>query len=380
MSIPLVNLHRMHESIRDEIRNAIDGILDRGDFILGGEVRAFEEEFAAFCGTKHCIGVGSGLDALTIALRGLGVGAGDEVIVQANTFVATALAVRHVGATPVLVDHDPEGYGLDPRRVADAVSEKTKAVIPVHLYGQPSNMDEINEISREHGLLVVEDGCQSHGARYRGQRVGSLADAGAFSFYPGKNLGGIGDGGAIVTDNDALAEWVRSARNYGSTIKYHHTVQGFNSRLDSIQAAVLRVKLAKLDDWNAKRQHAATVYRKFLNGSAVELPTHLSGRDHVYHLFVVRVPRRDDLLAHLNEMGIGAGIHYPIPINRQEAMEECCKIPEPLPEAETLCDEILSLPICPFITETEIETVATEVARWVEANAHSRGGVGPIPV
>ncbi len=380
MSIPLVNLQRMHDSMRDEIQNAINGILDRGDFILGDEVKEFEMEFAEYCGTKHCIGVGSGLDALTISLRGLGIGQGDEVIVQANTFVATALAVKHVGATPVLVDHDPEGYGLDTRRVAEAVTDKTKAILPVHLYGQPSDMDEINEIARENDLLVIEDGCQAHGARYKGQRVGGLGDAGAFSFYPGKNLGGLGDGGAIVTNNDKLAEWVRSARNYGSTIKYHHTVQGFNSRLDSIQAAVLRIKLRKLDDWNAKRQHAATVYRKFLTGSAIDLPTQLTGRDHVYHLFVVRVPRRDDLLAHLHEKGIGAGVHYPISINRQIAMEDCCKVPQPLPESETLCDEIISLPIGPFITEDEIETVATEVATWVKENAHARGGAAPIPV
>jgi len=302
------------------------------------------------------------------------------VIVQDNTFVATALAVRHVEATPVLVDHDPDSYNLDPRRTAEAITSKTKAIIPVHLYGQPSDMDEINEIARENGLLVIEDGCQAHGARYKGRRVGSLGDAGAFSFYPGKNLGGMGDGGAIVTNNDALAQWVRAARNYGSTIKYRHTVQGFNSRLDSIQAAVLRVKLRYLDDWNAKRQHAATVYRKFLNGTAIELPAHLPTRDHVYHLFVVRVPRRDDLLKHLHEKGIGAGIHYPVPINRQEAMEGCCIVPQPLPESETCCDEILSLPIDPFITEQDIETVATEVTRWIKDNPHARSAAAPLPV
>jgi len=380
MSIPLVNLHRMHESMRDEIQRAISGVIERGDFILGNQVAAFEDEFAAYCETKHCVGVGSGLDALTIALRGLGIGAGDEVIVQANTFVATALAVKHVGAVPVLVDHDPDGYGLDPRRITDAIGEKTKAIIAVHLYGQPSNMDEILAIARENGLLVVEDGCQAHGARYKGRRVGSLGDAGAFSFYPGKNLGGLGDGGAVVTNCDALAEWARSARNYGSAMKYHHTVQGFNSRLDSIQAAVLRVKLKRLDDWNAQRQHAASVYRDCLAGSAVELPAELPGRDHVYHLFVVRVGRRDDLLKHLQEKGIGVGIHYPIPINQQEAMRLGCPKPGPLPESETCCDEILSLPICPFIRDTEVETVAKEVAQWIAENDRERMSFGPISV
>jgi len=369
MSIPLVNVGRMHQDIRDEIDAAIAGVIDRGDFILGKEVAAFEEEFADYCGVKHCIGVGSGLDALTISLRGLGIGKGDEVIVQANTFVATALAVNHVGATPVLVDHDPETYNLDARRITEAITEKTKAIIPVHLYGQPSDMDDINAIAREHGLMVIEDGCQAHGATYNGRRVGSLADACAFSFYPGKNLGGLGDGGAIVTDNDALAGWVRSARNYGSTVKYHHTVQGFNSRLDSVQAAVLRVKLRRIDEWNKRRQHVADLYRQHLQSDALIMPTALPSREHAYHLFVVRVPGRDELLAHLHEQGIGAGIHYPIPIHRQEAMEGACKVPNPLPESETICDEILSLPLCPFITDQEVIRVAESVSTWVQRNA-----------
>ena len=368
VDIPLVNLTRQHETLREKIHSAIDRVIDRGDFVLGREVAAFEEEFAAYCEAKHCIGVGSGLDALTIALKGLGVGSGDEVIVPANTFVATALAVQHTGAVPVLVDHDPVSYGIEPRLIEAAVTERTKAIIPVHLYGQPVDMDEINDIADRHDLAVLEDACQAHGARYKGRRSGGLGTAAAFSFYPGKNLGAVGDAGAIVTNDDQLAKWIRSARNYGSTVKYQHSVRGFNSRLDSIQAAVLRVKLRHLDDWNAARHHRAGRYRELLSGLGLGLPVELPDRDHVYHLFVIRVTGRDALLAHLNDGGIGAGIHYPKPIHRQVAFGRGCGVAAPLTNTELCCDEILSLPICPFITEDEVETVANEVRDWIHAN------------
>jgi len=374
VTIPLVNLHRQHEHLRHEMNDAINRVIDRGDFILGTEVQAFEEEFAAFCEAKHCIGVGSGLDALTIALKGLGIKAGDEVIIPANTFVATALAVQHSGATPVLVDHDPAGYNLDPQLAEKAVNERTKAIVPVHLYGQPADMDEVNAIAKRHNLAVIEDACQAHGARYKGRRCGGLASAAAFSFYPGKNLGALGDAGAVVTNDDDLAHWIRSARNYGSTTKYHHVIRGFNSRLDNIQAAVLRVKLPLLDEWNARRRYLAGSYRELLAPANVGLPVELPDRDHVYHLFVIRVRDRDALLKRLNERGIGAGIHYPQPIHRQVAFGRGCSIPGLLPRTEACCDEILSLPLCPFITEDEVATVAGEVIDWVETHLPGASG------
>jgi len=363
MRIPLVNLKRQHEELGEELRRACDRVIDRGDFVLGSEVAAFEEEFAAFCGAKHCIGVGSGLDALVLALRGLGLGPGDEAIVPANTFIATALAVHQVGATPVLVDHDPDTYNLDPRRLAAAITSRTKAVIPVHLYGQPADMDAIGVIAAEHGLAVIEDAAQAHGARYKGRRCGSLGRAAAFSFYPGKNLGALGDAGAVVTSDDGLAEWLRAARNYGSTAKYHHTLRGVNSRLDTLQAAVLRIKLRHLDAWNRTRRELADEYRKCLADANVVLPTAAENVEHIYHLFVIRCAGRDALLDHLHEQGIGAGVHYPVPIHKQVAFGRGCIVPRPLTHAGTFCDEILSLPICPYITREEVAGIAREVTR-----------------
>lgn len=356
--IPLVNLQRAHEQLRDELQEAIAGVIRRGDFVLGSEVTAFEEAFARYCGVKHCIGVGSGLDALTLTLKGLDIGRGDEVLTVANTFVATALAIRHAGATPVLVDHDPDTYTLDPRRLPSAITSRTRAIVPVHLYGQPADMDAIQVIADEHGLVVVEDAAQAHGARYKGRRCGSLGQAAAFSFYPGKNLGAMGDAGAIVTNDDELAQWLRAARNYGSTVKYHHPICGFNSRLDSLQAAVLRVKLRYLDEWNDTRRRLADRYRQLLISAGVVLPVARDDVEHVYHLFVVRSSNRDALLEHLQAQGIGAGVHYPLPIHRQVSFGRGCIIPRPLVHTSKSCDEILSLPICPYLSEAEVETVA----------------------
>jgi dTDP-4-amino-4,6-dideoxygalactose transaminase len=361
MRIPLVNLKRQHDALAADIRAAMDRVVETGDFILGREVTAFENEFAAFCGAKHCIGVGNGLDALTIALKAVGVGPGDEVITVANTFVATALAIHHAGATPVLVDHDPESYNLDPRRLAAAITQRTKAILPVHLFGQPADMDAINAIADEQGLTVIEDACQAHGSRYKGRRAGSLGRVAAFSFYPGKNLGALGDAGAIVTDDDALADGIRAVRNYGSRVKYHHTVRGFNSRLDSLQAAVLRVKLRHLDAWNETRRQRAARYRELLAETDLVLPAVSDDVEHVFHLFAVECHDRDTVLQTLRERGIDAGIHYPIPIHLQPAFGAHCVIPRPLPEAERSAKEILSLPICPFITELEVDMVAQGV-------------------
>lgn len=369
--IPLVNLKRLHDRLGGELQTAIEGVLKRGDFILGSEVEAFEREFAAYCDAEHCVGVASGLDALVLALKGCGVGPGDEVITAANSFIATALAIHHAEATPVLVDHDPGTHNLDPRRIAAAITKRTKAIIPVHLYGQPADMDAIHAMAGEHGLTVIEDAAQAHGATYRGRRCGSLARAAAFSFYPGKNLGALGDGGAVVTDDDELADWLRAARNYGAKEKYRHTIAGWNSRLDTVQAAVLRVKLRNLDAMNARRREAAELYRSLLAGAGAMLPSDLLHVESVHHLFVIRVKGRDELLKHLHDRGIGAGVHYPVPIHRQVAMGRRCVVPYSMPCADAFCDEIISLPLCSEITDSEIRKVAGEVARFVGARSES---------
>jgi dTDP-4-amino-4,6-dideoxygalactose transaminase len=369
MNIPLVNLPRQHQQLGEELRAAIDRVLERNDFILGSEVEAFESEFAAYCGVKHCIGVANGLDALTLALRACGVQPGDEVITAANTFIATALAIQQAGAIPVLVDHDPDTYNLDPRKLSAAITPRTRAIIPVHLYGQPAEMDLIRTIASEHDLSVIEDACQAHGARYHGRRCGSLGRAAAFSFYPAKNLGALGDGGAVCTNDDELAEWVRTARNYGSRVKYHHTARGWNSRLDTLQAAALRVKLRYLDAWNERRRRLARMYRDILSHFEVALPEVIEDVEHVFHLFVIRSTKRDELMAHLKMQGVFTQIHYPIPIHRQPAFARGCLTPASLAHTESAVNEILSLPLCPFTKETEVEYVATQIRRFAHANA-----------
>ncbi|MBU0718123.1 MAG: DegT/DnrJ/EryC1/StrS family aminotransferase [Planctomycetes bacterium] len=366
-SIPLVNLQAQHNDLRNEIDLAVDGVIRSAGFIQGPEVSAFEEEFAAYCETKHCIGVGSGLDALMLILRGLGIGEGDEVITAANTFVATALAIRHAGATPVLVDHDPETYNIDPALIPAAITPRTKAIMPVHLYGQPADMDAIQAIADEHGLIVVEDAAQAHGARYQGRRCGSMGWAAGFSFYPGKNLGAMGDGGAVVTNDDDLAQWLRAARNYGSTIKYHHSICGFNSRLDSIQAAVLRIKLRHLDRWNEQRRQWAAEYGTLLAATGVVLPATRGEVEHVYHLYVIRCADRDAVVSELQRHGIGAAIHYPVPIPGQAALRGRCIIPQPLTYTTTYCDQLLSLPMCPYLTNSQVEKVAHVLAGCASA-------------
>jgi dTDP-4-amino-4,6-dideoxygalactose transaminase len=387
MTIPLVNLKRQHEALRGEIREAIDRVIDRGDFILGREVAAFEEEFAAYCGAKHCVGVGCGLDALTLALKELDIGPGDEVITVANTFIATALAVQHLGATPVVVDCDPNTFNIDVQRIHAAITPRTRAIIPVHLYGQPADMDAIRTMADEHGVAVIEDACQAHGARYHGRRCGTLGRAAAFSFYPGKNLGALGDAGAIVTNDDELAGRLRAARNYGSTVKYLHPTRGFNTRLDSIQAAVLRIKLRRLDEWNTRRRELATRYRDRLASADVVLPTENPDREHVYHLFVVRCGNRDEVLRQLHSRGVEAGIHYPVPVHRQEAFIKLGRAVGPLCEAEDACDEALSLPMCPFTSDAEADAVVAALEQALEdaqgtaaATRAQRNQAMPVPV
>ncbi len=364
--VQFVDLRRQHEELAEEINAAIQSVLTSNAFVLGEEVGAFEEEFAEFCGVKHCVGVGSGLDALTLALRALDIGPGDEVILPANTFIATALAVTQVGAMPVLVDHDPETYNLDPRRLTAAITRRTRAIIPVHLYGQPADMDQIRIIAEEHGLTVLEDACQAHGAFYKGRRCGSLGQAAAFSFYPGKNLGACGDGGAVVTNDDEVADHIRRLRNYGSLVKYHHENRGTNSRLDSIQAAVLRVKLRRLDAWNDARRRTADMYRAKLADLPVVPPVTAESRDHVYHLYVIRCAHRDRLLDHLNRHNVSAGIHYPIPIHRQPAYEDNCIVSAPLSCTESLCGELLSLPMHPHMTSDDVEAVVDSIREFYD--------------
>ncbi|MCP4592660.1 MAG: DegT/DnrJ/EryC1/StrS family aminotransferase [bacterium] len=363
--VQFVDLQRQHDEVRVDIDEAIAGVINSNGYVLGKEVGAFEEEFAEFCGTKHCIGVGSGLDALTLTLRALDIGPGDEVILPANTFVATALAVTQVGATPVLVDHDPQTYNLDPRRLTAAITRLTRAVIPVHLYGQPVDLDPIQVIAEEHGLAVIEDACQAHGALYKGERCGGLGDAGAFSFYPGKNLGACGDGGAVVTSDDRIAERLRRLRNYGSIVKYHHEECGVNSRLDAIQAAILRVKLRHLDKWNEARQRAADRYRAGLADLPIVLPHVAEDRTHVHHLFVIRSKHRDRLLNYLVDRGIYAGIHYPVPIHHQPAYAGGnCMVSAPLNCTESSCGELLSLPMHPHLTGEDIDAVIAAVGEF----------------
>ena len=319
MKIPFLDLKAAYLELAPEINAAIARVLATGWYILGSEVEAFEQEFANYCGAKHCIGVGNGLDALALALRALEIGTGDEVIVPSNTFIATWLAVSHCGAVPVAVEPHPETFNVDPARIEEKVTPRTKAIIPVHLYGQPADLDPILDIARKYNLRIIEDAAQAHGARYKGRRLGAHGNAVCWSFYPGKNLGAIGDAGAITTDDGGLADELRMLRNYGSREKYVHLMKGVNSRLDPIQAAVLRVKLTRLDDWNNRRAQCAGDYLEAFRDSAFMLPHIPQWADPVWHLFVVRCLDRDALQGALTARGIGTLIHYPIPPHRQVA-------------------------------------------------------------
>lgn len=364
MQVPFIDLRTPHRVLRDDLNEAIQRVLDRCDFALGQDVQLLEEEFAQFCGTRHAIGVGSGLAALELSLRAFGVGEGHEVIIPAHTFTATAAAVSFAGAVPVLVDVDPETYNIDTRLIEAAITPRTRAIIPVHLYGLPANMDAIMSIAAKHNLFVVEDACQSHGATYKDRRTGSLGHAAAFSFYPTKNLGGAGDGGIIVTDDDEVAEAARAMRNCGQRVKNQHELPPFNHRLDTIQAAVLRVKLRHLDEWNLKRRQAAQFYNELLADSNMILPVETAHAQHVYHLYVIRTPQRDMLREHLNAQGIGSAIHYPHPIHKQPFYSKSPIRYGELPHAEKLVDEILSLPMFPEITQEQITYVASHIKQF----------------
>jgi dTDP-4-amino-4,6-dideoxygalactose transaminase len=355
--IPFLDLGAAYKELKSEIDASIQRVLDSGWYILGPEVEAFEAEWADYCDVAHSVGLANGLDALVLALRALGVESGDEVIVPSNTYIATWLAVSAVGAIPVPVEPDPITYNMDPTLIESAISSKTKVILPVHLYGQPSDLDPILSIAVKHGVRVVEDAAQCHGARYKGKRVGGHGDIVCWSFYPGKNLGALGDGGAVTTNSGELAERIRMLRNYGSRIKYVNEVQGSNSRLDPIQAAVLRVKLKHLDEWNTRRARIAAHYSRELAGSSVITPIVPEWVDPAWHLYVIKHTERDILQNKLKELGIGTIIHYPIPPHLQQAYAGARFVSGRFPIAENVAKHALSLPMGPQLSDKDVSSI-----------------------
>ncbi|MDB4085779.1 DegT/DnrJ/EryC1/StrS family aminotransferase [Amylibacter sp.] len=355
--IPFLDLGAAYRELKPEIDAAISRVLDSGWYILGPEVEAFESEWAAYCDAKHAVGLANGLDALTLALRALDIGPGDEVIVPSNTYIATWLAVTGVGATPVPVEPDVATHNIDPARIEAAITSRTRALLPVHLYGQPADMDPILDIARRHGLRVIEDAAQAHGARYKGKRIGAYGDIVCWSFYPGKNLGALGDAGAITTDDSALAERVALLRNYGSRQKYVNEEAGVNSRLDPIQAAVLRVKLGVLEEWTERRRAVASVYTKGLAECGLIVPHVPEWAKPAWHLYVVRTSDRNALQGRMTKAGIGKLIHYPIPPHMQTAYANMEILPETLPLARNLASEVLSLPMGPQLSLDQVQYI-----------------------
>jgi len=355
MQVPFVDLKAQYQIIKPDIDSAIQNVISSTAFILGKAVSEFEEKFAKYCETRHCIGVNSGTSALTLALQTLGIGKGDEVITAANTFIATAEAISSVGAKPVFSDILEKDYNLDPAKLGKAITKRTKAIIPVHLYGQPADADPILEIAERKGIFVIEDACQAHGALYKKKKVGGLGILGCFSFYPGKNLGAYGEGGAITCNDDKLAQKIKMLRDHGSSNKYHHEFIGNNYRLEGIQGAILSVKLEHLDQWNDQRRKNADLYREFLQGTNIRLPEEAPYAKHVYHLFVVRVKEREKLIKFLQDQGISTGIHYPIPNHLQNAYSFLRYKRGSFPVTEGYMDEILSLPMFPELTEGQIK-------------------------
>jgi dTDP-4-amino-4,6-dideoxygalactose transaminase len=365
--IPFLDLLSIQRSQRAELIEAFERVLDSGWYILGQEVQHFEHEYAAYCGAEHCVGVGNGLDALSLVLRGWGIGPGDEVIVPSNTYIATWLAVTHAGAMPVPVEPDPVTFNLDHQKIRGAITARTRAIIPVHLYGQPADMNPILELARDQGLRVLEDAAQAHGARYHGKRLGAHGDAVAWSFYPSKNLGALGDGGAVTTNDGTLANRLRELRNYGSKHKYQNELIGYNSRLDELQAALLRVKLPKLDDNNRHRAQVAGQYLRGLAGLDLQLPEVPPYSDPAWHLYVVRHPQRNKLAKMLNEAGVGTVIHYPIAPHLQPAYAHLELGKGAFPISEVMHAQVLSLPIGPTQTPEQTQRIIEVVQQAVDA-------------
>jgi dTDP-4-amino-4,6-dideoxygalactose transaminase len=367
MKVPLVDLGAQYKTIADEITAAITDVIGNSAFIGGKYCRQFEEAFASFCNTGYCIGVGNGTDALYITLRALGIGQGDEVITAANSFIATSEAITMTGAKVVFVDCDPQTYNIDVNKIAHTITTRTKAIVPVHLFGQPADMLSLKIIAEKHRLFIVEDAAQAHGAEINGQRVGTFGEAGCFSFYPGKNLGAYGDAGAIVTNNEELATKCRMIANHGRIGKYDHDFEGVNSRLDGLQAAILYVKLKYLEKWTEMRREAAVRYRALLKNTTIETPIETSLVRHVYHLFVIRHSNRDTIMAGLREQGIDVGIHYPIALPNLQAYRYLGYAPEDFPVATKYSGEILSLPIFSEINNDQIEYVCHHLKRLIGA-------------
>lgn len=364
MTVPFLDLQAASLELQDGLDDAYRRVMHSGWYILGKEVEAFEIEFAAYCGVKHCIGVGNGLEALHLILRAMDIGPGDEVIVPANTYIATWLAVSYTGAKPVPVEPNAETFNLEPELIEAAITPRTRAILPVHLYGQPADMGRIAAIARKHDLKVVEDSAQAHGARFGRQRVGGLGDAAGFSFYPGKNLGALGDGGAVTTNDPALADKIRVLRNYGSSRKYVNERIGYNSRLDELQAAFLRVKLARLDEWNARRVTLAEFYTRELQGRDLILPRVAANCESVWHLYVIRTRERERLQQHLQAQGIGSLIHYPIPPHRQDAYADLGLGLGTFPLSERMAEEVLSLPLGPHLSQDDAARVVASVKQF----------------
>jgi dTDP-4-amino-4,6-dideoxygalactose transaminase len=364
MPVPFVDLKKQYHVLKPHMDEAIQLVLERSAFVMGKEHNEFEQSFAAYIGTKYCLGVSNGTDALELAMRACGIGPGDEVITVANTFIATTEAISCTGAGIRLVDADPHTYNMDPDKIESAITPRTKALLPVHLYGQPADLKPIMEIARKHGLKLIEDCAQAHGAKYQGQHVGTFGDVACFSFYPGKNLGAYGDGGAVVTNNAEIADRVKLLRNHGAREKYVHEIEGYCRRLDNLQAAVLGVKLPYLDEWNAKRRLAAKLYDQLLaDVPGVVTPYTLTDSEPVYHLYVIQIPERDRIQAMLKVQGIETGIHYPIPLHQQPAYAYLGYKPEDFPISKALGPNILSLPMFGDITEEQIHTVVAEIRK-----------------
>lgn len=372
MKVPFSDLNLQHKKIKKEINRAINKVIKRGDFILGEEVGLFEKEFAKFCNCRYAVGVSSGTDALFLAITSLGLKKGDEVIVPAFTYIATALAVSYTGAKPVFVDIEQDSYNIDVTKIKQAITKRTKAIIPVHLYGQPANMPEILKIAKGHNLKVIEDAAQAHGASIRMEdgrwhKTGGIGDIGCFSFYPSKNLGAMGDGGIIVTNNGEIHKKLLRLRDYGRISRYEHIIIGYNARLDTLQAAILRIKLRKLDAWNNLRQEAAAIYNElFKDASAVTTPYASPFAKHIYHIYAIRTKKRDELCQKLKTNGIGALIHYPIPLHLQKVYRNLGYQSGDFPVAEKIADQILSLPIYPFINRMQIKFVADSIKKFIK--------------
>lgn len=366
MKVPYLDLKVQYESLRDEIADSLQQVLDNTAFAGGPFVEKFEKEFASFCQSKFALGVGNGTDALWASLTALGVGQGDEVITTPNTFIATTEAILLSGAKIVFVDIDEVTYNIDPALIESAITERTKAIIPVHLYGQPADMDPIMEIAKKHGLFVIEDACQAHGARYKGRRAGTIGDIGCFSFYPGKNLGAYGEAGGIVTDNPQLVEKIKMFRDHGQIKKYHHSSFGWNGRMDGFQGAVLSVKLKYLDQWNENRRKNAELYNNLLGDvEGITTPAQAEYAEHVYHIYTIRVKNRDKLMVSLGEKNISCGIHYPIPLHLQDAYRDMGHSKGSFSVTEKCSEQVISLPMYPELSEEQIEKVSQEVKAFI---------------